>query len=228
MFHCMQHEYKNDKLVLFGYMCENEEALINLSDLIGDYIECFGGFDHEEFDIQVGDTMIASVNLFPDSQSMPDFVRCRVLEVMESKTEYRVNLVDYGLETTVMRLWPDRKSHTGAGFEYCGLILEYKIKITPNDYAWFSKELETHDYKIGIRIEEKLDKAYRICFDGQIVDFESSIDDSCTEDSSNRESNIEIARKLINLLKKQEAKIPERNVDLICDNLTECINIVLK
>ena len=111
----MQHEYDNEKLKLFGYMCENEEALINLSQLIGDYIECFGGFDHEEFDIRAGDTMIASVNLFPDSQLMPDFVRCRVLEVMEPKTEYRVNLVDFGLETTVTRLWPDRKSNTGAG-----------------------------------------------------------------------------------------------------------------
>ena len=83
----MQHEYNNEKLLLFGYMCEDEETLINISQLIGDYIECFGGFEDIEFDIRAGDTMIALVNLFPGSQSAPDFVRCRVLEVMESKTD---------------------------------------------------------------------------------------------------------------------------------------------
>ena len=214
-------------------MCENQEALISLSQQIGDYIECFGGFNHEEFDIRAGDTMIASVNLFPDSQLMPDFVRCRVLEVMEPKTEYRVNLVDFGLETTVTRLWPDRKSHTGAGFEYCGMVLEYKAEITPNDYSWFTKELETHDYKLGIQIEEKLEKIYRIGFNGQIAEFESTVNDLCTEgeDYLNRKS--ETARKIIEKLKmksqlKNQAEIPQSDVELICDNLTECINMILK
>ena len=215
----MQHEYNNEKLLLFGYMCEDEETLINISQLIGDYIECFGGFEDIEFDIRAGDTMIALVNLFPGSQSKPDFVRCRVLEVMESKTEYRVNLVDYGLETTVTRLWPDRQSHSGAGFEYCGLPLEYRTEITPNDYERFSKELETHDYKLGIQIEEKLENTYRIDFDGEIANFGPFIDE---------EENHEKARKLINQLKTQQVGISKRNIRLICENLTECINMILK
>ena len=200
-------------------MCENEETLINISELIGDYIECFGGFDDIEFDIRTGDTMIALVNLFPGSKSKPDFLRCRVLEVMESKTEYRVNLVDYGLETTVTRLWPDRQSHSGAGFEYCGLALEYKTKITPDDYETFSKELETHDYKLGIQIKEKLAKSYRIDFDAQIASFGPFIDEG---------ESLEKARKLINQLKMQQAEISKRNIRLICENLTECINMILK
>ena len=200
-------------------MCENEETLINISELIGDYIECFGGFDDIEFDIRTGDTMIALVNLFPGSKSKPDFLRCRVLEVMESKTEYRVNLVDYGLETTVTRLWPDRQSHSGAGFEYCGLALEYKIKIIPNAYETFSKELEAHDYKLGIQIKEKLEKSYRIDFDAQIASFGPFID----EGESHKK-----ARKLINQLKMQKAEILKRNIRLICENLTECINMILK
>ena len=131
------------------------------------------------------------------------------------------------------RLWPDRKSITGAGFAYCGIVLEYKTEITPKDYSCFTKELETHNSKLGIQIGEKLEKVYRIRFNGQIADFESTVNDSCTEgeDCLNRKNKT--ARKLIEKLKtksqlKNQAEMPQSDVELICDNLTECINIILK
>lgn len=117
------------------------------------------------------------------------------------------------------RLWLDRQSHSGAGFEYCGLILEYKTQITPNDYFSFSKEVEAHDYRLGIKIEEKLETVYKIGFSDSMERFKPSIEES---------EEYKVAHELINQLKKQKTEISKCNVNLICENLTECLNMILK
>ena len=221
LFHCMQLEFdeENGRLKLLGYMSEDEQALIKLSNALDNYIVCFGGFDHDEFNICEGDSMIASVNLFPDTQSTSDFVRCRVAEVIQSTTqiEYRVYLVDYGLEMNVTRLWPDRTSHTGPGFELSGLTLDYMHKITAHGYAEFVAHLEANNFKTLVRIEEKTHDSYKVSFADSVAP--APIEESSLDKVRQLTEKLQLKRDQLSLMAEHAT------IDL-CLDLIDCIDII--
>ena len=71
--------------------------------------------------IEAGDSMVVYEKLFDDKE----YLRCEILEVLAKS--YRVKLVDYGLEMTVEKVFPqDKSKHTGPNWVSQNLFLDLR------------------------------------------------------------------------------------------------------
>jgi len=159
----MEHsENEGGKFTIHGYSLSDEDALIQTSERLNEWVKPAEN-EPELLDIKTGDNMICSQNIFPSLQQNDDCLRCKVMSNNENGT-FCVKLVDYGFTKVVDKLWPDSTEHVGQDWIVNGLSIEYKEKLTKDEYDALKAKIATghnnEENTMPIKFTEKLDEGF--------------------------------------------------------------------